>query len=85
MAPQPWGAIIYKSFKYNRIRARWRASVANLRLARGRPDRELPLRTDEMAGVPVGNSLQIVLMFRFRLPEIARRRDLRHDLSGPQT
>ena len=38
-----------------------------------------------MAGVPVGNSLQIVLMFRFRLPEIARRRDLRHDLSGPQT
>src|SRR6202012_721604 len=37
-----------------------------------------------MAGVAIRNSLQVVLMFRFRFPEIACRSDLGHDLSRPE-
>ena len=37
-----------------------------------------------MAGVAVRILLQIILMLRFRLPKIAGRRDLGHDLARPQ-
>ena len=37
-----------------------------------------------MAGVSVGNALQIVLMFRFGLPEIPRRHKLRYGLARPK-
>src|SRR5262245_63278919 len=38
-----------------------------------------------MARIPVGDALQIVLMFRLRFPEGTRRSHLRHHSPGPQT
>lgn len=43
-----------------------------------------PVRPREVAGVSPGVALQIVLMLRFRLPELAHGRDFRDHLSRPQ-
>src|ERR1700755_2259717 len=45
--------------------------------------RQLPVGTDEMAGVAVGIALQIVLMLGLGLPEGAGRLHFGHDRSGP--
>ncbi len=45
--------------------------------------RQLPARTDEVAGVAIRKPLKIVLMLRLRLPEVARRRKFRDDLAWP--
>jgi len=37
-----------------------------------------------MAGIAFRNAFEIILMFRFRFPEIAGRRHFRHHLAGPQ-
>src|SRR4051812_34562732 len=37
-----------------------------------------------MAGVAVRNALEIILMLRFGLPEVACRNHFGHDLAGPQ-
>jgi hypothetical protein len=37
-----------------------------------------------MAGVAVGISLEIILMLRFGLPEVAYRNDFGNDLARPQ-
>src|SRR5215469_12822860 len=46
--------------------------------------RQLPVRTDEVAGVTVGITLEIILMLRLGFPELASGRDLCHHLAGPQ-
>lgn len=46
--------------------------------------RKLPVRPGEVTGVAVRIALEIVLVLRFRFPEIARRHHLGHDLSGPE-
>src|ERR1700722_19229886 len=46
--------------------------------------RQLPARADEVAGVPVGVLLQVVLVLGLGLPERAGRRDLGDDLARPQ-
>src|ERR1700761_607499 len=46
--------------------------------------RQLPVRPHEMAGVAVGDALQIILMLWLRFPEIAGGRDFGHHLAGPQ-
>ena len=43
-----------------------------------------PVGPDEMARVAAGNSLEIILMLRFGLPEVACRNDFRNDLARPQ-
>ena len=40
---------------------------------------QLPVRTNEVAGIAVKDPLEIVLVFRFRFPEIAGRRTSRND------
>src|SRR4029450_6684141 len=45
---------------------------------------QLPVRANEVAGVTTWDALQIVLMLRFRFPEIAGRRNFRNDTSRPQ-
>jgi hypothetical protein len=47
-------------------------------------NRQSPMRPDEMAGVAVGISLEIILMLAFGLPEVARRNDFRNDPARPQ-
>src|SRR5262245_58067017 len=62
-------------------------SVAGDRLARlfGRlPPGQHPIGARVMAGVAVWVALQVILMFRLRLPEIPRRLDLGHDLARPE-
>ena len=44
-----------------------------------------PIRARIMAGVAVGITLEVVLVLRLRLPEIADGLDLRDDLARPQT
>jgi hypothetical protein len=46
--------------------------------------RQSPVGPDEMAGVAVRISFEVILMLGFGLPELARRRDFRHYLAGPQ-
>src|SRR6266436_4767121 len=48
------------------------------------PDRKLPLGPDEMAGVAVRDSFEVVLMFGLGLPEWTGGGDFGHDLSRPQ-
>src|SRR5436309_3111099 len=48
------------------------------------PCRQLPAWPDEMAGVAAGISLEIILMLRLGLPEIACRHHFRRHLAGPQ-
>src|SRR6476660_4298764 len=48
------------------------------------PCRQLPSRTDEVAGVAVGDALQVVLVLGFGLPEGSRGGQFGDDLSGPQ-
>src|SRR5437868_6750534 len=48
------------------------------------PNGQLPVGTYEMTGVAVGNPFEVILMLRIGFPEIARRRDFRHHLAGPQ-
>src|SRR3546814_6874344 len=60
--------------KFGLASARARASAA----------RELPFGAHVVAGVTAGKFLQVILVLRFGLPEIARRFDLRHRLARPQ-
>ena len=46
--------------------------------------RQSPVGPDEMAGVAIGISLEIILMLRLGLPEVACRNDLRNNLARPQ-
>src|SRR6185437_9890086 len=48
------------------------------------PHRQLPVRANEVAGVTVGDALQVVLVLRFGFPEIARGCDFSDGLAGPQ-
>src|ERR1700752_4801209 len=43
-----------------------------------------PVRANEMAGVTIRDALKIILMLRFRFPELAGRRHFRHDAPRPQ-
>ena len=45
--------------------------------------RKHPAGPDEVAGVAMGNALEIILVLGLGLPEIAGRLDLGHDLAGP--
>src|SRR6476620_9652925 len=45
---------------------------------------ELPAGADPVAGVAVGDALQVVLVLGLGLPERAGRLQLGHDLAGPQ-
>ena len=47
-------------------------------------NRQSPVGPDEMAGVAIGISLEIILMLGFGLPEVACRNDFRNDLARPQ-
>src|SRR6188472_2868408 len=46
--------------------------------------RQLPARPDEMARIAVRDALEIILVFRLRFPERARRSHLRHHAPRPQ-
>ena len=46
--------------------------------------RQSPVGPDEMAGVALRKSLEVILMLRFGLPELACRNDFGHNLGGPQ-
>ena len=48
------------------------------------PNRQSPVGPNEMAGVAVRISLEIILMLGFSLPEVACRNDFRNDLTWPQ-
>src|SRR5690606_18399113 len=62
---------------------RARGSAAG-RSALGVAARQFPLRTNEVAGVAVRQPLQVVLVLRLRLPEVADGLDLGHHLARPQ-
>src|SRR3546814_2472784 len=62
------------AMKFGLASARARASAA----------RQLPVRAHAVAGVTAGKFLQVILVLRFGLPEIAGRFDLRHRLARPQ-
>src|SRR3954451_20463042 len=47
--------------------------------------RQLPVRAREVAVVPVGVALQVVLVLGLGLPERTGRADLGHDLASPET
>ena len=47
-------------------------------------NRQSPVGPDEMTGVAIGISLEIILMLGFGLPEVACRNDFRNDLARPQ-
>src|SRR5688572_24573069 len=60
---------------------RWRSCLlSNLS---GAP-RQSPVGPDEMAGVAVRISLEVILMLGFGLPELACGNDLGHNFVGPQ-
>src|SRR5580765_7339734 len=61
------------------------AGARAARILSGLALRQPPSGSDEMAGVPVGIAFEIVLMFRFRFPEIADRRDFGGCLSRPNS
>ena len=42
-----------------------------------------PIRSDEMAGISVGDSFQVVLVLRLGLPECSCRDNLGHNSAGP--
>jgi hypothetical protein len=46
-------------------------------------NRQLPSRSDEVAGVPIGDALQVILVLRLSFPEGTCRRDLGHDSPRP--
>ena len=46
--------------------------------------RQSPVGPDEMAGIAVEISLEIILMLGFGLPEVACRNDFRNNLARPQ-
>src|SRR6185312_8882796 len=46
--------------------------------------RQLPVRADEVAGVAIGDALQVILMLGFGFPEVPGGRDLGNSLAGPQ-
>src|SRR3546814_2806640 len=58
------------AMKFGLASARARASAA----------RQLPVRAHVVAGVTAGKFLQVILVLRFVLPEIAGRFDMRHRL-----
>jgi hypothetical protein len=43
-----------------------------------------PIRPDEMARVSVGNTFQVILVFRLGFPECISRNHFGHSLPGPQ-
>ena len=55
--------------------------LAGLRLG---PTRQLPVWPDEVAGVAIRETFEIVLMLRLSFPEWTGRGDLRHRLARPQ-
>src|SRR5580692_5065598 len=57
----------------------------NSSVRRFRANRQLPIRTDKVAGVAVGKMLQIVLMIGLGFPERSGRRDFGHDFPRPQS
>ena len=46
--------------------------------------RQPPMRSNEMAGIAVGNSLEIVLMLGLGFPEVAGWNDFGNDLGRPK-
>src|SRR5476651_1239683 len=46
--------------------------------------RQLPVRPHEVAGIPVGQSFKVVLVFGFGLPEVSHRDDFGSRLAGPE-
>ena len=60
-----------------------KSSTVNLLSEFGTP-RQSPVGPDEVAGVAVRISFEVILMLGFGLPELAGLRDLRHYLAGPQ-
>src|SRR3546814_9704830 len=52
--------------------------------SRSTSPRQLPVRANEMAVVAVGDALEIVLVFRLRLPEVACRRNFGNDALRPE-
>src|SRR3546814_13931499 len=52
--------------------------------SRGTSPRQLPVRANEMAVIAVGDALEIVLVFRLRLPEVACRRNFGNDALRPE-
>src|SRR6185437_1464042 len=46
--------------------------------------RQLPVRADEVAGVAVGDPLQVILVLGFGFPEVPGGRDRGNSLAGPQ-
>ena len=46
--------------------------------------RQFPVRPDEMAGIAVWKTLQIILMFRLGFPEVDGRCQFGHHFSGPE-
>src|SRR3954451_14000865 len=47
-------------------------------------ERQFPAWPHEMAGVPARIAQEVILVFRFRLPEIASRNNLGHRFARPQ-
>ena len=54
------------------------------RLPRFRPARKFPVGANEVAGVAIGITLQVVLVLGFGFPEGASGRDFSYDYSGPK-
>src|SRR5436309_15905014 len=50
----------------------------------GASARKLPLRADEVAGVAIRVTFQVVLVLGLGLPELASGRNFRHHLARPQ-
>ena len=65
-------------------RPRARTRVRAPEVSGRRPLRQLPARAREVAGVAVGDALQVVLVLGLGLPEGAGRRDLGDHLARPQ-
>jgi hypothetical protein len=62
----------------------WELSSSNVR-SRTRSVWKPPARPYEVAGVPVWNAQEIVLVLWLGFPELAGRHDFCHDLSWPET
>src|SRR4051794_16640224 len=59
-----------------------RALLADL--SRVASARQLPVGADKVAGVAPGNAIEIILVLRLRLPEVARWGEFRDHLAGPE-
>src|SRR6478672_4485377 len=57
--------------------------VGSLAVGNG-PSRQLPARPDEVARVPGGVALQVILVLGLGLPEVAGGADFGHHFAGPQ-